>query len=705
MLHTKSSSLWSRLKGLLGKPLGNLTAGATNTTALAKYFSSKSEEMVRLRKAKPFATVADYEIVKIIDGGQGQVSIGRKGELFHAIKKYHIDDGASYGNRSILNEALSGHYIGSGTRSAWGVLPLLGISCEGPLLVRLSEITYFSITPFCQHGSLADRIQTSAISEEECISHLLGLITAIDDIHRAGFAHLDIKPSNIMFWDGKNTGVDIRDFEIKIVLGDLGSARRISASNAHVSPFTPAYASPEQERGEESSWPSDIWAWGVVAHELSVGHVPVKNYEENESNESTLGAKPHAAQDISIDTRIDALPNWLSAVIRNALSIDATKRPTSAEILRLFSKHVNVSGKGSADVDAIRFDNFSLAAHLHRYLGWPKAESQQSVHVIVKITPATVCRDAMTFLQIGLEGSLRMGLATIEEHYGPFESTESIVGRFLRGLPPPDNSKLIDVDDRLIAKMPWTDVLTEVAIDVAVRILYSLVETYGNEADLAKIEMLSSSWHESRRLSTTEHMITCAQGLMISRQSVKAFDLMGEIDGSKSDSDEQIRALKTMEYIHLSNENITAAARTNAVMAKVVMSMGEKLQALHLVAAAAILSHFVGNEKVDEMLDEFGLKREHLSSIDMFAAMNLIERAESSDPDKEGWSAFRPHLHENYFKPNTSVLKGLVGLQCALLYGDQDFARRGATRFISAPANALPMHHYFYKQLTDIAAG
>ncbi len=180
---------------------------------------------------------------------------------------------------------------------------------------------------------------------------------------------------------------------------------------------------------------------------------------------------------------------------------------------------------------------------------------------------------------------------------------------------------------------------------------------------------------------------------------------MSEIDGSKLDSNEQIRALKTMEHIHLSNENITAAARSDAVMARVVMEMGDNPHALGLVSAAAILSHFVGIEKVDEMLDEFGLTRDHFISFDMFAAMCLIERAKSGDPDEEGWSAFRPHLHENYFKPKTSVLKGLLGLQCAFLYGDQDFARRGAKRFISVPSNALPMHHYFYKKLCAIAAG
>jgi len=702
--HTKSSNLWSRLKGLLGKPLGNLIAGATNTTALEKYFSLKSEEMVRLRNTKPFSIIDNYEIVKTIDGGQGQVSIGRKGALYHAIKKYHIDDGALHGNRSILNEALSGHYIGSGHRSGWGVLPLLGVSSSDPILISQTTRSYFAITPFCSHGSLADRIQMSAIPEMECISHLLGLIAAIDDIHRAGFAHLDIKPTNIMFWDGQNTGVDISGFQIQIVLGDLGCARKVGANNAHVSPFTPAYASPEQERGENASSMSDIWAWGVVAHELFVGHVPAKNYEENETNGSTLSAPPRAARDIRIDARIDALPNWLSAVIRKALSIDPSKRPTSAEILRLFSKHVNVSGKGSAGADAIRFDNLPLSDYLHRYLGWPEAEFPKFLNASIKLTPATVVRDAMTFFAIGLEGSLRMGLATLDEHYGPFESTESVIGYFLRGLPPPDNSEIKEIDGRLIAEMPYTDVMTEVSIDVAVRILYSLVEAYGNDADLARIGLLSSRWHESRRLSSIDHMITCAQGLMVSGQSLKALELMGEIDGSKLDSGEQIRALKTMEQIHLSNEDITAASKSNAVMARVVMSMGDESQAFHLLAVAAVLSHFVGNEKVDEMLEDFGLRREHVSSVDMFAAMSLIERAESGDPDKEGWSTFRPYLHENYFKSNTSVLKALLGLQCAFLYGDQDFARRGAARFISAPANALPMHQYFYKRLNDIAA-
>jgi serine/threonine protein kinase len=47
-------------------------------------------------------------------------------------------------------------------------------------------------------------------------------------------------------------------------------------TNQQVSPYTPAYASPEQQLGQKVDFHSDIYSLGIVIYELLCGHRPFK---------------------------------------------------------------------------------------------------------------------------------------------------------------------------------------------------------------------------------------------------------------------------------------------------------------------------------------------------------------------------------------------------------------------------------------------
>jgi serine/threonine-protein kinase len=94
---------------------------------------------------------------------------------------------------------------------------------------------------------------------------------ALDAAHAAGVVHRDLKPQNIFLaWEQSGETVP--------KLLDFGMAKLLGESSVHtvsgVPIGTPLYMSPEQARGEKVDGRSDVYALGVVCHEMLSGSVP-----------------------------------------------------------------------------------------------------------------------------------------------------------------------------------------------------------------------------------------------------------------------------------------------------------------------------------------------------------------------------------------------------------------------------------------------
>ncbi len=139
---------------------------------------------------------------------------------------------------------------------------------------------------------------------------------ALSAIHDAGILHRDIKAGNIML-DGH--GEDVR-----VCVMDFGLAHGYQAGTHTLTTAafagTPAYMAPELFRGEQPSTATDVYAIGVVAYEMLMGHVP----RFSPGNELETGHDPV----------FDKLPAPWKRLIRGCLEPDVKRRSPSPRTRR-----------------------------------------------------------------------------------------------------------------------------------------------------------------------------------------------------------------------------------------------------------------------------------------------------------------------------------------------------------------------------------
>lgn len=98
---------------------------------------------------------------------------------------------------------------------------------------------------------------------------LLACCDAVAAAHQQLIVHRDLKPSNILVTSAGQ--VKLLDFGIaKLLEPEEGG----ETTRAELRMLTPAYAAPEQIRGEPVTTAADIYALGVLTYELLVGRLP-----------------------------------------------------------------------------------------------------------------------------------------------------------------------------------------------------------------------------------------------------------------------------------------------------------------------------------------------------------------------------------------------------------------------------------------------
>jgi eukaryotic-like serine/threonine-protein kinase len=113
-----------------------------------------------------------------------------------------------------------------------------------------------------------------SLTVAERITLFRQVCSAVQYVHQNLIVHRDLKPGNILV---TAEGVPkLLDFGIAKILKPEMMATMVNATRAEDRVMTPAYASPEQVRGEPITTASDIYSLGVVLFELFTGRRPYR---------------------------------------------------------------------------------------------------------------------------------------------------------------------------------------------------------------------------------------------------------------------------------------------------------------------------------------------------------------------------------------------------------------------------------------------
>jgi serine/threonine-protein kinase len=194
---------------------------------------------------------------------------------------------------------------------------------EDPHVVRLIDHGVDDGVPwiayeYLEGRALAERLRAGPLSHEVALAAGSQVAAALAAAHRKGILHRDIKPANVL--EASEGTWKVTDFGI--ARWTTGAAVKTKTG---VLLGTPHYMAPEQVRGEPASAASDIYALGVMLHELIAGVPPFTGASPIEVLQRHMADPPPRLRDVSPST-----PAAVEAYVLRMLEKHPAARPASA---------------------------------------------------------------------------------------------------------------------------------------------------------------------------------------------------------------------------------------------------------------------------------------------------------------------------------------------------------------------------------------
>jgi hypothetical protein len=204
------------------------------------------------------------------------------------------------------------------------ILALHDVGRDGPVS--------YAVTELLEGETVRARMSAGPIPPRRALDILAQIARGLGAAHERGIVHRDIKPENLFLTS---------DGHLKIL--DFGVAVRSNGVETGVNPKsagltqpgmivgTPAYMAPEQLLAQPATPRSDLFAFGLVAHELLTGSHPFNRQTSGEMLVAILRDDPAPLGPVA-----DALPAGVALMLGRCLEKQPTDRPSSARDLAIY---------------------------------------------------------------------------------------------------------------------------------------------------------------------------------------------------------------------------------------------------------------------------------------------------------------------------------------------------------------------------------
>ncbi|WP_236654772.1 protein kinase domain-containing protein [Streptacidiphilus anmyonensis] len=276
----------------------------------------------KMKRARPApgaelpAAFGAYEVLESVgEGGFGRVYLCQDPDgLMVAVKTLHAHLAAApLVKQGFAHEVRAAQRVGGRF-----TVPVIAADIEGP-------VPWMAV-PYVAAPSLQELLDHCGRLDVDLVRTLgAGIAVALGAIHAEGIVHLDLKPANVLLTED---GPRVIDFGIAQI-------ERLTEPRDGFT-GTPAFASPEQLRGQPAFTPaSDVFSLGTVLAHLVLGRSPWGR------DTPTVVANIRAGR-----PRLTGLPAPLAEVVPSCLHQDPERRPRPEEVAEALVPGAGAGGIG-----------------------------------------------------------------------------------------------------------------------------------------------------------------------------------------------------------------------------------------------------------------------------------------------------------------------------------------------------------------------
>ena len=263
-------------------------------------------------------TLGHYKILRMLDSG------GMGGEVYLA-EDCRLE-------RPVALKFISNHYAGDEWAREQMMKEARAVArLEHPHICQVygaEEIEghHFIVMQYVEGETLASLMKRGRLGVERVAELAEQIADALAFAHARGVIHRDVKPQNVMVTaEGQ---ARVLDFGLAKFVRPQREGERVGedpAQTLHVGGVvgTPAYMSPEQARGEQLDFRSDIYSFGVVLYEMLAGRNPFLRETVEETIAAVLDDKPPPVTE----------PGGFGELAFQCLAKERARRPESADLL------------------------------------------------------------------------------------------------------------------------------------------------------------------------------------------------------------------------------------------------------------------------------------------------------------------------------------------------------------------------------------